>query len=69
MNQYQRISKYIDDFGSITTMDAFMDLGITKLSTRINEMIRNGEKISKRMESSLNRYGDPVRYMRYTKAV
>ena len=65
MTQYERITKYIDDFGSITPMDAFKDLGITKLSTRIGEMIRRGHKIEKEIEVSKNRYGETVHYMRY----
>jgi hypothetical protein len=36
MNQYERIDKYLDDFGSISPMEAFHDLGITKLATRIS---------------------------------
>lgn len=67
MNQHERIRKYMDDFGSITPMDAFLDLGITKLATRIGEMIRNGEKISKHTEVGENRYGDRIHYMRYRK--
>ena len=38
MTQSERILKYINDFGSITPMQAFGDLGITKLATRISEM-------------------------------
>lgn len=30
MNQHDRIIQYMRDFGSITTLDAFRDLGITK---------------------------------------
>ena len=37
MSQYEMILDYIDRFGSISPMEAFMDLGITKLSTRISE--------------------------------
>lgn len=69
MNQHERIRKYLDDFGSISPMEAFRDLGITKLATRISEMTRNGESFSKRMESSKNRYGETVHFMRYRKAV
>lgn len=68
MTQHQRIRQYINDFGSITPMDAFRDLGITKLSTRIGEMIKAGEKYQKVMERSKNRYGEDVNYMRYSKA-
>lgn len=68
MNQHERISQYMDDFGSISPFEAFRDLGITKLATRVSEMIRNGAEISKRIESGVNRYGDKVHYTRYTKA-
>lgn len=67
MTQHQRIRQYINDFGSITPMDAFRDLGITKLSTRIGEMIKAGEKYRKVMERTKNRYGEDVSYMRYSK--
>jgi hypothetical protein len=67
--QHEKIRKYLDDFGSITPMQAFADLGITKLSTRVNEMIRNGEQINKRMINRKNRNGEPVRFMMYEKAV
>ena len=46
MTQHQRILQYIDDFGSITPMEAFQDLGITKLATRVSELIRDGERIA-----------------------
>ena len=68
MNQHERIEKYMDDFGSISPMEAFADLGITKLATRVSEMIRDGAKIAKRIETGVNRYGDKIHYTRYTKA-
>lgn len=69
MTQKDRISKYMDDFTTITPMQAFFDLGITKLSTRIGEMIRDGEKIKKTKVNSINRYGEKVHFMMYEKAV
>ena len=65
MNQYERIMMYMKDFGSISPMEAFNDLGITKLATRISEMRADGMEFDQRMESAKNRYGDKVRYMRY----
>lgn len=67
MTQHERILDYIERFGSISPMEAFADLGITKLSTRISEMIRNGENIHKERETSKNRFGESVSYMRYSK--
>lgn len=69
MTQKERIVQYLDDFGSITTMEAFSDLGITRLASRIHELTRNGLAIKKEMVSSKNRYGEEVHYMRYSKAV
>ena len=67
MTQHDRIKQYMKDFGSITPMQAFADLGITKLSTRIGEMIRwDNAPIEKTRVCSVNRYGDPVSYMRYS---
>ena len=65
MKQSDRILSYIDEYGSITPIEAFADLGITKLSTRVSEMIREGVKIDKEIVYSQNRYGEPVHYMRY----
>ena len=47
MTQSDRIMKYLEMNGSITPMEAFSDLGITKLATRISEMVRAGAKIKK----------------------
>ena len=66
ITQRDRIGKYMSDFGSITPMQAFADLGITKLSTRVGEMIADGAKIEKTLVVSKNRYGETVRYMRYS---
>ena len=66
MTQSERIIQYIADFGSISPMEAFRDLGITKLATRISEMRRGGIEFEKCREKSTNRYGETVHYMRYT---
>ena len=65
MNQHERIYHYLKDFGSITPFQAFADLGITKLSTRIGEMKRKGIKIRSEMVSAKNRYGDKTEFMKY----
>lgn len=44
--QKQRIIDYIAREGSITTIEAFMELGITKLTTRISELRRDGYDIA-----------------------
>ena len=69
MNQHKASLDYLEAPGSITPMEAFSDLGITKLSTRISEMIRRGYKFRKVPVEGKNRYGEPVRFMKYEKAV
>jgi len=66
MTQQQRILQYMRDFGSISPMEAFRDLGITKLATRISEITRGGQAVTKSLVASRNRYGEMVRYMRYS---
>jgi hypothetical protein len=65
MTQGERILKYIDEKGSITPMEAFAELGITKLATRISELRRGGEKIEKRYVTGTNRFGEKIQYMEY----
>lgn len=67
--QHERILRFLDEHGSITPMEAFSELGITKLSTRIGEMIESGIRIEKHREKGRNRFGEKVTYMRYTKEV
>ena len=68
MTQKDRILEYMEDFGSITSREAVIDLGVMRLASRINELIREGVPITKTMEASPNRYGQVVRYARYRRA-
>ena len=66
MTQHQRVIQYIKQFGSITPMQAFADLGITKLATRISEMRKSGMEFKIEMVQGKNRFEEPVRYARYS---
>lgn len=66
-NQATKVQKYIERFGSITTLDAFVDLGITRLSARIWELRHDrGLEIRSTPEKAKNRYGENVTYYRYS---
>lgn len=67
-SQQLAILEYIRRYGSISPMEAFADLGITKLSTRISEMKMLGIQFAQDYESRTNRIGKPVRFMRYRRA-
>lgn len=63
--QCARIRKYIEDFGSITTLEAFTELGVVRLGARISEMRSNGIPIIDKTETVKNRYGEKCHIKRY----
>lgn len=65
MNQKELILKYIKDFGSITSYQAYIDLGITQLATRIKELKEQGYSFSYEWISKKNRYGKSVAFKKY----
>ena len=66
VTQKKLIVRYIKDFGSITPMQAYEDLGITKLSTRISEMKKDGLRFEAETVKSKNRYGKSVSFSKYS---
>lgn len=66
MTQGERILDYIEKFGSITSVDAFADLGITRLAARIYDLQEKGYVFEKEQASSVNRLGERVYYTRYS---
>lgn len=66
MTQQDRVLRYIESHGSITSMDAFMDLSITRLSAVIFNLKAKGYKFDTVTESAKNKYGEKVTFARYT---
>lgn len=60
----ERILNYMREFGSITTYNAFIDLGCSRLSEYIRQ-IRLEYKVADEWISTTNRYGESVKYKRY----
>ncbi len=65
MTQGERIIEYMREFGSITSWDAYSDLGITQFATRVKELKEQGYEFKTEWESKKNRYGEIVNYKRY----
>lgn len=63
--QTQRVMRYLKDFGSISSHEAFTELGIVRLASRICELRQDGHPIKDKWEHSVNRYGDKVQFKRY----
>lgn len=66
--QHKAILYLIIIRGSITPMDAFNELNITKLATRISEMKKIGVRFEQTYESRTNLLGYKSHYMRYWRA-
>ena len=60
----QRIIDYIEKFGSITTFQAFTDLGTTRLSEYIRQ-IREDRPVLDEWISCINRFGEKTSYKKY----
>lgn len=65
ITQKDRIINYIREFGSITSSDAYKDLGITQLGARVDGLKKEGYSFKTEWESGKNRYGDKIDYKRY----
>ena len=60
----EKVLDYINEFGSITTFQAFMDLGCTRLSEYIREL-RLEYNIKDEWINVINRYGKKIKYKKY----
>lgn len=63
--QAQRVIDYIRQFGSITQFEAFIDLGVMRLASRISELKEQGYDIISNTEAASNRFGERVYIKRY----
>lgn len=66
MTQQNLILDYMKIHKTITPYESFEKLGCTKLSTRIGELKRQGYIITSDWIEDVNRFGENVRYKRYT---
>lgn len=60
----ERVINYMREFGSITTRDAFIDLGCTRLSEYIRQA-RLTLNVKDKWETTTNRFGEKTEYKRY----
>jgi hypothetical protein len=66
MTQKDRIMQYLADFKSITSYEAYEQLGITQLSARLKELHeQRGVNFKKERIYKLNRYGQKCRFDKY----
>jgi hypothetical protein len=63
--QKERIVDYIKAFGSISSWEAYRDLGVTQLGARIDQLKKDGYIFSTEWEKNKNRFGEDTQYKRY----
>jgi hypothetical protein len=65
MTQCERIVDYMTEFGSISTLEAFNDLGVARLASRIYDLKKQGYSIASENRTRKNRYGENVSFKVY----
>ena len=63
--QSERILRHLQDYGSITPVEAMAEYGIMRLGARIWDLKKQGHVISTERETGKNRYGEKTAYARY----
>ena len=66
MSQRMKVLRFLREVGPITPLDAIKEFGIMRLAARIWELRKEGYKIVKTTATSKNRFGEEVRFARYT---
>lgn len=66
VSQKKMALDYIREFGSTTPIDAFRDLGTTRLSAVVSNLREEGHDIDKAIETGKNRFGNRTRYARHS---
>lgn len=64
--QAQRVLDYLDEYGSITQIEAFRDLGVMRLASRISDLKKMGYPITSKVETVKNRWGENCYIKRYS---
>lgn len=64
--QTERVLDYMRRHGSITTLDAILDLGVLRLASRISELQKAGVPIKRDWMKVKNRFGEDCNVLRYS---
>jgi hypothetical protein len=64
--QAQRVLAYIEEHGSITQFEAFSELGIMRLASRISDLRRMGFPIISETEKVKNRFDETCHVKKYS---
>lgn len=66
MTQCERILRHLEDYGSITSLEAINEYGILRLASRITDLKRMGFAFRVENVKGKNRYGEATNYAKYS---
>lgn len=66
MTQQEMILYHIEQYGSISPLEAMKQYGIMRLASRIHDLKKQGYVFNREVVTTKNRFGEPVRYTRYS---
>lgn len=65
VTQCDRVLRHLNDFGSITSLEAMKEYGIMRLASRISDLKRQGYRFKITVVAGKNRYGEPTHFNEY----
>ena len=65
MTQCERVLRHLEDFGSITSLEAMSEYGIMRLASRISDLKGQGYVINSERVTGKNRYDETTSYSVY----
>ncbi len=66
MTQCEKILRHMEEYGSITSLEAMQEYHILRLASRITDLKKAGIPIHRDMITQKNRYGETVTFARYS---
>lgn len=66
MTQHEMILNHIEEYGSISSLEAMKEYGIMRLASRIHDLKKQGYVFNREVVTAKNRFDDPVRFVRYS---
>ena len=65
MTQEQKVLRHLQEIGSITSWEAIMEYGITRLSAIILNLKKQGYEIESERVTTKNRFGENCTFAKY----
>lgn len=65
LTQCERVLRHLEDFGSITSLEAMSEYGIMRLASRISDLKDQGYAIVSERVTGKNRYEETTSYSVY----